>query len=291
MRQRWMLCVGAVISFVIGCQASGTPRQAGPRPIGSSLRVPVWVSEPAITAADLRQRLYLIADDSLMGRETGSEGAYKASAYVASEFRRLGLEPAGDSGTFFQAVPFWVVAVDPQSRLTTSSGAELKAGADFLPANLAVPPKVFDKTAVILVGSVSDTAHLVTPDAVTGKFAVLDVPAGFDRRSLGPWLGRYRGAAAFGIVLLDQLGSESIARLREGRPVSDTTRNPTAIPLVWLSRRGARTLLGGDPTTLSPGFAPAGTVSGQYDFPRKPVQFQARNVVGILRGSDPALRN
>jgi len=87
------------------------------------------------------------------------------------------------------------------------------------------------------------------------------------------------------------LGSESLARLREGRPVSDTTRNPTAIPLVWLSRRGARTLLGGDPTTLSPGFAPAGTVSGQYDFPRKPVQFQARNVVGILRGSDPALRN
>ncbi len=32
-------------------------------------------------------------------------------------------------------------------------------------------------------------------------------------------------------------------------------------------------------------------MSGQYDFPRKPVQFQARNVVGILRGSDPALRN
>src|SRR5206468_1126502 len=116
-----------------------------------------------------------------------------------------------------------------------------------------------------------DTAHLISADAVAGKFAVLDVPAGFDRRSLGPWLGRYRVAAALGIVLLDQLGSESIARLREGRPVTDTTRNATAIPLVWLSRRGARTLLGGDPETLSPGFAPARTVSGQYDFPRKRV--------------------
>ena len=68
--------------------------------------LPMWISEPAITAADLRQRLYLIADDSMMGRETGSLGAFKASAYVASQFRRLGLEPAGDSGTYFQNVPF-----------------------------------------------------------------------------------------------------------------------------------------------------------------------------------------
>src|ERR1700752_618355 len=106
MRQRHVLCLGALVSLVIGCRSSSTPRRAGtPRPIGSAFSVPVWVSEPAITAADLRQRLYLIAADSMMGRETGSEGAYKASAYVTSEFRRFGLEPAGDSGTYFQAVP------------------------------------------------------------------------------------------------------------------------------------------------------------------------------------------
>ena len=53
-------------------------------------------TEPAITAADLRQRLYLIADDSMMGRETGSLGAFKTSAYVAAEFRRLRLgNPVG----------------------------------------------------------------------------------------------------------------------------------------------------------------------------------------------------
>src|SRR6266700_8048336 len=90
-------------------------------------------TQPAITGADLRQRLYLIADDSLMGRETGSEGAFKASAYVAAEFRRLGLEPAGDKGTYFQTVPFSVVAADPHSRLVTSGGTTLHVGADFLP--------------------------------------------------------------------------------------------------------------------------------------------------------------
>jgi hypothetical protein len=73
--------------------------------------------------------------------------------------------------------------------------------------------------------------------------------------------------------------------------VSDTTRNPTAIALVWLSRRAATTVLGSDPAALSPGATSANTISGQYDFPRTPVQYAARNVVGIVRGSDPALRN
>src|SRR6188472_3063283 len=43
-----------------------------------------------ITEADLRRRLFLIADDSMMGRETGSEGAHKTTEYIASEFKRLG---------------------------------------------------------------------------------------------------------------------------------------------------------------------------------------------------------
>src|SRR6266850_4969202 len=159
MRQRCALCLGAVISFVIGCQSSAPPRRAGtPRPIGSSFSVPVWVPEPAITTADLRQRLYLIAADSLMGRETGSQGAFKASAYVASEFRRLHLEPAGDSGTYFQAVPFWVVAMDPQSRLVTSGGSTLQLGIDFLPVSFAVPPRVLEHTPIVYAGSVADTA-------------------------------------------------------------------------------------------------------------------------------------
>src|SRR5438876_10869290 len=165
-------------------------------------------TQPAITAADLRQRLFLIADDSMMGRETGSEGAFKTSAYVAAEFRRLGLEPAGDSGTYFQKVPFWVVAVDPQSRLVTSSGASLRLGTDFLPVSFAVPPRVLAQVPVVYAGSVADTTNLMAPAGVAGKFVVLDVAQGFDRRAIGPLLGRYRDALTIGIIALDQLGSE-----------------------------------------------------------------------------------
>ena len=128
------------------------------------------------------------------------------------------------------------------------------------------------------------------PAGIAGKFVVLDVPAGFDRRAIGPLLGRYRDAATVGIVALDQLGGEQIARIREGRPVSDTSRNPRAIPLVWLSRRAATAVLGSDPATATPGATAVNTISGQFDFSRKPVEWPARNVVGILRGRDPALR-
>ncbi|HMA22230.1 MAG TPA: M20/M25/M40 family metallo-hydrolase [Gemmatimonadaceae bacterium] len=57
-----------------------------------------------ITPADLRTRLYIYADDSMQGREAGTIGDYKATAYIAAELQRMGLEPAGDNGTYFQDI-------------------------------------------------------------------------------------------------------------------------------------------------------------------------------------------
>ena len=62
-------------------------------------------TSPQITEEDLKTRLYLLADDSLNGRAAGSRGDYVAATYIAGEFRRLGLEAAGDSGSYFQTVP------------------------------------------------------------------------------------------------------------------------------------------------------------------------------------------
>src|SRR4249920_1867874 len=54
----------------------------------------------AISAADLMTRLYIFADDSMMGREVGTPYHLKATAYIEREARKLGLLPAGDSGTY-----------------------------------------------------------------------------------------------------------------------------------------------------------------------------------------------
>ena len=51
----------------------------------------------------------------MLGRETGTVGNVKATDYIAAEFRRLGLEPAGDSGTYFQTVPLVTTRLDDAS--------------------------------------------------------------------------------------------------------------------------------------------------------------------------------
>lgn len=70
------------------------PRTHKPSPTG-----------PAISVEDLKTRLYIFADDSMLGRAAGDIGNLKATAYLAAEAKRIGLQPMGDSGTYFQTVP------------------------------------------------------------------------------------------------------------------------------------------------------------------------------------------
>ena len=63
----------------------------------------------AISARDLQGRLAAFSHDSMMGREAGTIWDTKATDYVAAEFAKLGLEPAGENGTYFQSVPNIVV--------------------------------------------------------------------------------------------------------------------------------------------------------------------------------------
>jgi hypothetical protein len=243
---------------------------------------------PDITTADLEHRLKIIADDSMMGRESGSKGDFMAANYIASEFRRLGLTPAGEHGTYFQTVPFWTAAADPASHLVVQ-GTTLHVGTDFLPLSVRAAGRTIHDAQVVYGGKVSDSAGWIATSQATGKVVVLDVPPGMVIRGSARFLPHWRGALAVSLVMLDQLGSESVARLREGRPVTDTARDSSVTPLLAISRHAATLLLGAAPSTLSPGAA-GPTVSGHVDIARSPVAFPARNVIAIVRGSDPRLR-
>ena len=59
----------------------------------------------AIDVRDLQIRLYQFAADSMLGRQVGRAGNKKGSDMIAAEDKRLGLLPAGDNGTYFQALP------------------------------------------------------------------------------------------------------------------------------------------------------------------------------------------
>jgi Peptidase family M28 len=63
------------------------------------------IPSAAVTQQSLRTRLTAFAHDTMMGREAGTKWNERATEYVAAQFRALGVEPAGDRGTYFQEVP------------------------------------------------------------------------------------------------------------------------------------------------------------------------------------------
>ena len=94
--------MGVIAALVVGCTPMDPTivRVTGQLPLKYSGPATV----PAITAGDLMTRLYIFADDSMLGRRSGDVGNLKGTAYIEREVRRLGLVPAGDNGTYFQNV-------------------------------------------------------------------------------------------------------------------------------------------------------------------------------------------
>ena len=56
-----------------------------------------------IRAAEAARHVNTLADDAFEGREGGTRGGRAAGSYVVEQLQQLGLEPAGDGGSFFQS--------------------------------------------------------------------------------------------------------------------------------------------------------------------------------------------
>ena len=69
-------------------------------------RAEIPASGDDISAMRIRAAVEFLADDLLEGREAGTRGYDLAARYVASVLKGAGYEPGADDGTFFQQVPF-----------------------------------------------------------------------------------------------------------------------------------------------------------------------------------------
>ena len=85
----------------------------------SDAKVP---SEPKIRGEAIEAHVAYLADDLLEGREAGKRGFELARRYVATQFRTMGLRP-GNGDSYFQAVPFQVAQVVDGSRALRASSA------------------------------------------------------------------------------------------------------------------------------------------------------------------------
>src|SRR5206468_5507 len=82
-------------------------------------------AEQTISSEDIRRRIGIIADDSMRGRDTPSPELDKVAQYIAREYRRLGLKPGGENGSFLQRY-----SIDRVQVVAESSVAFIHGGAD-----------------------------------------------------------------------------------------------------------------------------------------------------------------
>jgi hypothetical protein len=222
----------------------------------------------------------------MMGREAGTIGAMKGTAYIAAEARRIGLKPAGDAGTYFQNVPFVSRTLDSSTTLRVGDSS-LVAYRDFvvLPFRGAMARPI-DGAQVVFGGTVGDTAHALTAEQAKGKFVVMNTAPGATARIAAT--SPLAGAAGVGFVGGDALTAAQLATARSPTltlpPAADA---PTALITLTITRRMADRLLGGSSQGMAVGAA-GGRITGNLTFVEKAAP--TRNVVAILPGVDRKLR-
>ena len=123
-----------------------------------------------ITANSLRGDVSFLASDLLEGRDTPSRGLDIAGEYVASQFRRLGLEPAGDDGYFQNVV---LKPEDPESPKSRNVAAILRGSDPHLKDTYVMLSAHYDHAGLAQAGD--DRIFNGANDNASGAASVLEV--------------------------------------------------------------------------------------------------------------------
>lgn len=94
----------------------------------------------AESEARMRRDITFLASDACEGRGPGTKGIDKAADYIAAEFKKIGLKPAGDDGSYFQPFTLNANVLDEPGKLTLTGprgqAIVLKQGVQFWPMGL-----------------------------------------------------------------------------------------------------------------------------------------------------------
>jgi hypothetical protein len=293
------LFAASLIAGSAGAQQAATaPSEAGAPPTWDVLlRGRTHTPTPttaAITAADLKTRLYIFADDSMQGRLLATAGNVKGVEYIANEVRRMGLVPMGDNGTYFQAVNVIDRKYDPATRLVVGK-TEFNPWTDFALRDQGSGARSIDGVQAVFGGTWGDSASLIDPSAAAGKLVVLRVsPAGVTQGSgggvnRGNVARHFANAAGIAVTSLEAMPAQMIQIFQQPNQLLKEGNDPALPSFLYVSKRVAEALLGADIDSVKAG-AIGSTVASTPRFVEAPTQYPARNVVAVIRGSDPKLR-
>lgn len=276
-----MLIKFRVATFV----AFGALTGAGALDAGAQSSLPLkYTGKPTatpITAADAMTRLYIFADDSMMGRRAGTEGERRGTAYIERQVRRLGLVPGGENGTFFQSVPLYNRALDFTSQLS-ADGTPVTVGKDYFPVHPGGLPRSINGAQVIFAGNTANASSLIPAADAAGKVVLFSGTA-------GNIASRYPGAAAIMSVVRDQQvpGILNFIRGVSQRMKSFEDTVPDRLTIL-VPASSVALFLGVPLENARPGTA-GRTLRGDVRYTT--TDTPGRNVVAILPGSDAKLKH
>lgn len=289
--------------------AAAAPAEPTPQPASDS------------AAQRVRADVEFLASDLLEGRDTGSRGYDIAAAYVASQFRAIGLKPGGVDGSWFQQVPFRRATHTrpPVASLTIGEATtQLTALSDFaVRPSLIETARSIDAPMVFAGQGISD-ARLGIDDYrgidARGKIVVIleDAPEELPSEvaaHLDSW--KRETAASKGAIGLIEIagtgarpGSEQLSPY--SRPSTDwvdstgkTANSSTALAVGAISKPVGAKLLAAAGHDLDKILIDSrkGRHRASFDLPARLrisdesawADFTSPNVIGVLPGSDPAL--
>ncbi len=224
----------------------------------------------AIKQSDVLSTVSFLASDEMAGRNTPSVELDIAAAYVAARFRGAELEGLGPGGSFYQTTELSQYQSPREPAVISANGSPVASRGILIGG----------ETECMVTASTVDGKDL---NSVSGKIVVIDEfplpPQAVDNPMLlmATWSRRVaplasKGAAAILVRISDDsILPEATLKLRE-KPISLPAQFLIACPVVLI---GLDANLDGEVTVTAP--------------PREKVSTPVRNVIGLLRGSDPEL--
>ncbi|WP_394837563.1 M28 family peptidase [Pendulispora rubella] len=281
-----------------------------------------------MTAESIAGPTRFLSDDKLEGRAPGSRGGQLAVEYLASEFRRLGLQPGGDGGTYFQRVPLVALTPEVKGPVTFSSVTKKENSLSLASANDLVIMSGVQETRVRMANAelVFAGYGIVAPEYQWDDYKDVDVrgkvvvvmnndpssdPTLFEgKRRLwyGRWDYKYLQAAkkgAAGVIIVHTTESAGYpwqvvvtSNALEKFELPATKGEPRLLAKMWATEDASRRIaaLGGEnldalrQAAERRDFRPrALNVKLDLDFTNKRRDIESANVLGVLPGRDPEL--
>jgi len=251
----------------------------------------------SITPGDVASRIGVIAADSMRGRDTPSPELDKTAQYIAGEFQRFGLKPGGDDGTFLQRYAIRQVALNVDaSTIRIAGGPTWYAGKEFL--SLGGTGGRVTGTPYLVSGGSGETPNI--EGIPEGSILILAVPM----QSLRTMFGELQGKAPSAVFLVrerpEAQWERAVAAQREpSAQVGDAEREggmfvelkPGTLASL-LAQHGLDPSLASGAPEAPMALTALDGITMEIDLAYETVaETTAPNVVGVLEGSDPQLKN